>query len=307
MSEVGSWTGELIITVGDERLRVLRTGPPRGGPVVLLWGGLGSVASDWDAVLARLDPALQMVWIEVIATGSDWVRTPVQRRAQAILIAAETLRLQPPYLLAGHSLGGLYVQGFARLHPALTAGLLLVDSTLTESREAQRAGPSGMSTEGPPGRLPATALAAASLGLRHPGPIPLIASAARRLFVWGNTVRGSDPLPLARSRRSYGDPAFVLTILRDWAQSPNAANDLRQMAADHPLPDVPLTVLAGSRRGRPTTRHDHRWLAAQRRLSAQAPGGRFLAVHDAAHLVMLDRPDAVATALHQLLHDDRRQ
>jgi hypothetical protein len=43
---------------------------------------------------------MQMVWIEVIASGSDWVRTPVQRRAQAILIAAETLRLQPPYLLA---------------------------------------------------------------------------------------------------------------------------------------------------------------------------------------------------------------
>jgi len=304
---VVSWTGEQIITVGDERLRLLRTGPPRGRPVVLLWGGLGSVASDWDAVLTRLDPALQMVWIEVIASGSDWVRTPVRRRAQAILIAAETLRLQPPYLLAGHSLGGLYVQGFARLHPALTAGLLLVDSTLTEAQEAHRTEPSGMSTDGRPGRLLAATLAAASLGLRHPGPIPLFASAVRRLVVWGNTVRGSDPLPLARSRDSYGDPALLLTILRDWAQSSNAANDLRQIAADHPLPDVPLTVLAGSRRGRPISRPDRRWLAAQRHLSQQVPGGRFVAVPDAAHLVMLDRPDTVTTALHQLLDDHRRQ
>jgi hypothetical protein len=163
-----------------------------------------------------------------------------------------------------------------------------VDSTLTEAQEAHRTEPSGMSTDGRPGRLLATTLAAASLGLRHLGPTPLIPSAVRRLVVWGNTVRGSDPLPLARSRGSYGDPALVLTILRDWAQSSNAANDLRQMAADHPLPDVPLTVLAGGRRGRPTTRLDHRWLAAQRRLLAQVQGGRFLAVHDAAHLPRWD-------------------
>jgi pimeloyl-ACP methyl ester carboxylesterase len=37
--------------------------------------------------------------------------------------------LAPPYVLVGHSLGGLYMQYFARNFPEEVAGLLLVDST----------------------------------------------------------------------------------------------------------------------------------------------------------------------------------
>jgi len=36
--------------------------------------------------------------------------------------------LKPPYLLVGHSLGGLYMQLFARQHPGEVKGLLLVDA-----------------------------------------------------------------------------------------------------------------------------------------------------------------------------------
>lgn len=37
--------------------------------------------------------------------------------------------LAPPYVLVGHSLGGLFVQYFARRHPEEVSGLVLVDST----------------------------------------------------------------------------------------------------------------------------------------------------------------------------------
>ncbi|MEJ5999803.1 alpha/beta fold hydrolase [Paucibacter soli] len=36
--------------------------------------------------------------------------------------------LKPPYVLVGHSLGGLYMQLFARLHPSEVKGLVLVDA-----------------------------------------------------------------------------------------------------------------------------------------------------------------------------------
>jgi pimeloyl-ACP methyl ester carboxylesterase len=36
--------------------------------------------------------------------------------------------LRPPYVLVGHSLGGLYMQWFARAHPDEVAGLVLVDA-----------------------------------------------------------------------------------------------------------------------------------------------------------------------------------
>jgi pimeloyl-ACP methyl ester carboxylesterase len=37
--------------------------------------------------------------------------------------------LRPPYVLVGHSLGGLYMQYFARNYPGEVAGLVLIDST----------------------------------------------------------------------------------------------------------------------------------------------------------------------------------
>jgi pimeloyl-ACP methyl ester carboxylesterase len=43
------------------------------------------------------------------------------------------LQVRPPYVLVGHSLGGLYMQMFARLHPAEVAGLVLVDATNPEA------------------------------------------------------------------------------------------------------------------------------------------------------------------------------
>jgi pimeloyl-ACP methyl ester carboxylesterase len=51
--------------------------------------------------------------------------------------------LRPPYVLVGHSLGGLYMQYFARAFPDDVAGLVLVDSTHWEHFERiRRAAPS---------------------------------------------------------------------------------------------------------------------------------------------------------------------
>jgi pimeloyl-ACP methyl ester carboxylesterase len=41
----------------------------------------------------------------------------------------ERRNIRPPYVLVGHSLGGLYMQYFARNFPAEVTGLLLIDST----------------------------------------------------------------------------------------------------------------------------------------------------------------------------------
>ena len=37
------------------------------------------------------------------------------------------LEIKPPYILVGHSLGGLYVRGFANYYPELLAGLVIID------------------------------------------------------------------------------------------------------------------------------------------------------------------------------------
>jgi pimeloyl-ACP methyl ester carboxylesterase len=47
-------------------------------------------------------------------------------------VLLHTAKLPPPYILVGHSAGGLYVQMFARLYPKEVSGIVFVDSANTE-------------------------------------------------------------------------------------------------------------------------------------------------------------------------------
>jgi pimeloyl-ACP methyl ester carboxylesterase len=63
--------------------------------------------------------------------GSDPAVGPRDSATIVAELRAELKRrnIDPPYVLVGHSLGGLYMQYFARNYPKEVAGLLLVDST----------------------------------------------------------------------------------------------------------------------------------------------------------------------------------
>jgi pimeloyl-ACP methyl ester carboxylesterase len=54
-----------------------------------------------------------------------------------VLLKSQDLR--PPYVLVGHSAGGLYVQLFARKYPGEVAGLVLVDSSHPEQGARSKA------------------------------------------------------------------------------------------------------------------------------------------------------------------------
>jgi pimeloyl-ACP methyl ester carboxylesterase len=63
--------------------------------------------------------------------GSDPANGPRDSATIVAELRAELKRrnINPPYVLVGHSLGGLYMQYFARNYPGEVAGLVLVDST----------------------------------------------------------------------------------------------------------------------------------------------------------------------------------
>lgn len=70
-------------------------------------------------------------------------RSPSERSGRVVVEELRQLLrargLKPPYVLVGHSLGGLYLQLFARRYPEEVAGLLLIDS----SHPAQMSGARG--------------------------------------------------------------------------------------------------------------------------------------------------------------------
>lgn len=103
-----------------------------GHPVVVLQSGLGDSRSPWSAVVAKLAPSHAVFtydrpgYGESSATIDARDACTVATELRSLLKAA---RVDPPYLLVGHSLGALYQYAFAKLYPSEVAGLVLLDPT----------------------------------------------------------------------------------------------------------------------------------------------------------------------------------
>ncbi|MGH8012391.1 MAG: alpha/beta fold hydrolase, partial [Candidatus Binataceae bacterium] len=99
------------------------------GPVVVFESGLGETQRSWRKVVPPLARCFTVVTYDRAGVG----RSPPQSSSKRVLAAnvADNLlaqlrahHLSGPFILVGHSIGGLYVQAFARNHPSAVAGLV---------------------------------------------------------------------------------------------------------------------------------------------------------------------------------------
>jgi pimeloyl-ACP methyl ester carboxylesterase len=119
-----------FIDIGRGRLYVSHAGS--GHPVAILESGLGSASDTWELV----QPAIAQftrVWSYDRAGLGKSDPAPVPRTCQdmvndlhAMLTSAN---VTPPYVLVGHSFGGLVVRLFAAQYPDKIAGMVLVDAS----------------------------------------------------------------------------------------------------------------------------------------------------------------------------------
>ena len=116
------------------------------------YGGSGKPAgalktSGKGAIIIRaigeevLDAAIPVA-STVVELGMLWTRSTKASvpRTGAVIVAElhavlKKAGIQPPYVLVGHSLGGLYISLYARAYPEEVAGLVLLDSTHPEQIE----------------------------------------------------------------------------------------------------------------------------------------------------------------------------
>jgi pimeloyl-ACP methyl ester carboxylesterase len=126
-----------MFTIGDQQLHIEKHGGR--GPIVVFESGLGADTSAWRRVVGPKSAFVQAVLYDRAGLGMSKPLAELGRLITARGVAdpldqlLAQARLQPPFILVGHSLGGLYVQMFARLHPGEAAGLVLLDSSSTEA------------------------------------------------------------------------------------------------------------------------------------------------------------------------------
>lgn len=104
----------------------------QGAPVVVFENGLGGTLDWWAKVWPEVASETTALAYNRAGYGKS-AAIPEPRDGTHIVEELRTLLkaqdLPPPYILVGHSLGGLYMQLFARKYPKEVSALVLVDST----------------------------------------------------------------------------------------------------------------------------------------------------------------------------------
>lgn len=136
-----------LVDVGGYRLHIQCLG--QGSPTVLFESALGAGSPTWAWVQPDVARSTRACAYDRAGEGwSDLGPDPrdaehIARELHALLTSAD---IAPPYVVVGHSFGGLYVRAFTDLYPTEVVGMVLVDAShpdqwarSDDGRAAQRA------------------------------------------------------------------------------------------------------------------------------------------------------------------------
>ncbi|MET0070055.1 MAG: alpha/beta hydrolase [Candidatus Thiodiazotropha sp.] len=122
--------GGLLEQVEGRQVDLAATG--EGSPVVVFESGMGPTMSTWSPIYDSLSEVTGVFAYNRPGYGRSSVNSaPASAREIAEQLHQTLLATghKPPYLLVGHSAGGLYVNLFARLYPNEVAAVVLLDSS----------------------------------------------------------------------------------------------------------------------------------------------------------------------------------
>lgn len=277
------------VNVGGRYLHLWRAGT--GAPAVIIVTALGSAGLEWHTVQKELAGDTSVYVYDRAGLGwSDpgpWPRT-AERMADELRQLLVAAAVPPPYVLVGHSVGGIIARQFAARHAELFAGMVLVDSS--HENQIQRLAPF---RDG--GGRRTLWRRAARRQLRPLG----IVRAATDLGITPQVRRdaerenppGMADVGLALSRTSRHRRA-VVQELTGFASS-------TADATPPPLGDLPLAVLTAGPAGRehwyPT------WREMQKELAALSSRSTHLIAEHSGHHIQLDDSAFVVRAVHELV------
>jgi pimeloyl-ACP methyl ester carboxylesterase len=246
-----------LIDVGGHRLHLSCTGS--GAPTVVLEPGAGGRSSDFGSITPAVARNTRVCVYD--RAGRGWSE-PADTRQDATQIATDLHTLlhrghvPGPYVLAGHSFGGLYVLTFAARYPDEVAGMVLVDSTAPASAAKPRATPpdDGGSYD-LTGRVAALLSTSARFGLGRLVGQPTASDLRSTIDEYG---QGNSSVEEAASLRNFADkPLVVLTagIGHDagWLAKQNALATLSTDSVHRVIKGVDHGGLIGDGKGAAAT------------------------------------------------------
>lgn len=301
-----------LIDLGSHRLHIHCQG--NGAPAVVFDAALGASSLSWSLVQRAVSQVTRACAYD--RAGFGWSDAgPLPRTAGRI--AAELRELlhradvPPPYLLVGHSFGGLVVRLFASRHPAEVAALILIEPAIPE--EWAEPGPEQRALLTRGSRLCSYGATAARLRLAHVvGALVALgalgpARALVRMVSRGGLRREDEgvlapiwKLPAeARAvlRQMWTQPKFFQALGSQIESMCDSATEaIRAMSA--PDGGFPIVVMSSA------TAHERR-LRADAALATSSARGRHVLVENTGHWIPLDAPQAVIDTIIEVVSELR--
>lgn len=132
-----------MIDIGGRSLRIVRAGPAEASPTIVCEHGAFGCAADWAEVQHRLAArGLKSLAYDRAGLGLSNPGPPPRNGpalAQDLERLLERAGEPGPYILVGHSMGGLMVRIFACRHPEKILGVVLVDAVTPDVWEMRHA------------------------------------------------------------------------------------------------------------------------------------------------------------------------
>jgi pimeloyl-ACP methyl ester carboxylesterase len=302
-----------MVDLGGYRIHLDCTGS--GKQTVVLSPGGGDFSFVWYLVQQQIQASARVCSYD--RAGSAWSDPgpqPLTLRQEAyeLELALKLSGEKGPYILAGHSWGGLVVLTFAEGYPEETSGVILVDAPSPD----------------------------ATLG--YYGKLVRVRDLAKRTVPPVQTMQSSPPIPTTEEERKQAlkykshkiNPPFdrlppEIQKLQLWAQMlpPQIAQsekddytpeefqllyEIQQFG--HPLGDKPLITMIGMQEAedRPSTMSIEQWHALhqekieqKRAFQTLSTNSKVVEVQDAGHAIHLEDPGAVVSAIREVMYAAR--
>jgi pimeloyl-ACP methyl ester carboxylesterase len=119
-----------LVDIGGYRLHLNCTG--KGEPTVVLIPGSGDFSFDWSLVQPGVSRFTRVCSYDL--PGFAWsdpgpIPRTMRQEAFELHTLLKTARIKGPYVLVGHSLGGLIARVYGEAYPTEVAGMVLIDAT----------------------------------------------------------------------------------------------------------------------------------------------------------------------------------
>jgi pimeloyl-ACP methyl ester carboxylesterase len=269
-----------MVDVGGHRLHLHCMG--EGERTVILEAGLGGGVLDWSLVQPEIARSTRVCSYD--RGGAGWSEASSEpRNAEQIVrelhILLERAELEPPFILVGHSIGGVYVQLYSRRYPDQVAAMVLVDSSHEDQflrKELPKPSPV----------YPVLMKALAPLGV------------GRIIFQLKETSENVSPDVAAAMASVYSRTGHLYSVADELGSVPESLGQLRNSMTE---PNGKPLIVLSQGLPREDREAEKAWAELQAELARRSTNGQQIIARNSGHYIQFAEPRLVISSIRQLI------